>query len=155
MFNIPASYLLIWHSKWFGSLKSIYHYRSCFKDGQRVRVPPQLYWNCILAFLIYQKSQNFKLNILGLLACMLSPTLCTVICFRLWKSPSSETELRLFFLQYCDLPPLINVEDRQNLSYVNKQLWHFDSIWHWKTNQGQKLLFLWSMGHVLLKPSGW
>ena len=28
---------------------------------------------------------------------------------------SSETELRLFF-QYCDLPPLITVEDRQNLS---------------------------------------
>ena len=29
---------------------------------------------------------------------------------------SSETELRLFFLQYCDLPPLITVKDRQNLS---------------------------------------
>ena len=29
---------------------------------------------------------------------------------------SSETELRLFSLQYCDLPPLITVEDRQNLS---------------------------------------
>ena len=27
--------------------------------------------------------------------------------------PSSETELRLIFLQYCDLPPLITVEDRQ------------------------------------------
>ena len=26
---------------------------------------------------------------------------------------SSETELRLIFLQYCDLPPLITVEDRQ------------------------------------------
>ena len=29
---------------------------------------------------------------------------------------SSETELRLIFLQYCDLPPLITVEDRQSLS---------------------------------------
>ena len=28
---------------------------------------------------------------------------------------SSETELRLIFLQYCDLPPLITVEDRQSL----------------------------------------
>ena len=29
---------------------------------------------------------------------------------------SSETELRLIFLQYCDLTPLITVEDRQSLS---------------------------------------
>ena len=29
---------------------------------------------------------------------------------------SSETEMRLIFLQYCDLPPLITVEDRQSLS---------------------------------------
>ena len=29
---------------------------------------------------------------------------------------SSETELRFIFLQYCDLPPLITVEDRQSLS---------------------------------------
>ena len=33
-----------------------------------------------------------------------------------WICPSSETELRLIFLQYCDLPPLITVEDRQSLS---------------------------------------
>ena len=28
--------------------------------------------------------------------------------------PSSETELKLIFLQYCDLPPLITVDDRQS-----------------------------------------
>ena len=32
---------------------------------------------------------------------------------------SSETELRLIFLQYCDLPPLITVEDRQKLVSTN------------------------------------
>ena len=33
---------------------------------------------------------------------------------------SSETELRLIFFQYCDLPLLITVEDRQSLS---SELW--------------------------------
>ena len=34
---------------------------------------------------------------------------------------SSETELRLFFLQYCDLPPLINVEE--SWDFFSSILW--------------------------------
>ena len=34
--------------------------------------------------------------------------------YQVFDKPSSETELRLTFLQYCDLPPLITVEDRHS-----------------------------------------